>query len=621
MSNSTPAYLSLNRVTPMLKRVSFAVLLCGLAAAFAASGCDSFKVFDEPAGLVIYDAGTAPPPDGAIRAHRPVLQGEIAPVYGFVSPTEKVEYYYLGEVDRVGEQIPVNPIYFFYDENGKPLFRLSKDGSRLVGWHPVVNIVPTRTGYSPFWRVHKVRVKGNVDQMAIEALATLPALKDTCQMNASCPDDKVCIEDRCTDPIEVGALKLDSVKSFDTLKESRLLISETDTIVNCPIVDADAKLLKGIANPDRPFPKVQLWYKRLKAFCYFMEGAQALLGDGAGNLGDKTIPPVADAYFIRRELSFDTDESVFVLPDRHLVLTEHLPGTSGYSPLVRELTVLVGKDHEFTDLRSVAEAKAQGLPIVTSSTLHNLAVRGTIPACKTDEDCADTGGKVDAPLKCSVEQGYCSPPFARVGEECRRGVVECDPKGGPDGTALVCVGLRVRDKNFCFNACNSSLSDENPDPDTDTRCGSSPRTQCFSLRQTNPNRPNGVCIKRCNSRAGDQEALLAECLSPTCGDGKLDFNETCDDGKKDNGDGCNQYCTLSTYERCDGQSDCRGSGQVCEEPVFGQGNTYCLAPTEVEKDEDEDDKKYRHTCMEFDYCWPPDERADWLGKKDEEVQP
>ena len=38
---------------------------------------------DTPGGIVIYDAGPAGAPDGAIRPNKPVMTGEIAPVYGF----------------------------------------------------------------------------------------------------------------------------------------------------------------------------------------------------------------------------------------------------------------------------------------------------------------------------------------------------------------------------------------------------------------------------------------------------------------------------------------------------------------------------------------------------------
>jgi cysteine-rich repeat protein len=173
-----------------------------------------------------------------------------------------------------------------------------------------------------------------------------------------------------------------------------------------------------------------------------------------------------------------------------------------------------------------------------------------------------------------------------------------------------------RDKYFCYHACNSSEKDTDPDPDIDSRCGSVKLFHCYALRQTDPTRPNGVCLKDCNSRAGDAAAISDECVSPTCGNGKLEFGEACDDGNKVNGDGCNSTCQMSTYERCDKDSDCKGAGQTCKEPVFGQGSTYCMPPPGKEKDESVENGKYRVTCP-WDWCVPPDERADWLGKKEE----
>ena len=588
------------------------------------AGCDDYT-YDAPGGIVIYDAGPGGAPDGAIRQNRPVMSGEIAPVYGFKGPEAKVEFYYMGEVDKVGNTVPVNPIYFFYDEDNRPLHRLAEDGTRLVGWHPIVDIVPTKRGYSPFWRVHNVRVKGRVDDVAMEELRKLPKTKETCQMDAVCPEGQKCVEERCRAPIDIGDYPLDGIKSLETLENSKLAITETDTIINCPVVDANAKLLKGLADPDKPFPKVQLWYRRLKAVCYLMEGGKAVMGQGAADLPQGKekgkAPPVMNAYFIRQELDFGAGPKVPVLAERHMLLTEHLPGDPGYSPLVSETSVVVGKDHKFKDLRSVAEARQQKLPLRSTGKLHNLAVRGTIPACKDDDDCKATGGKVDPPLKCSQEQGYCSPPFAKLHEDCRRGVKECDPKGGPDGAGLVCIGWRGREKYFCYHSCDSDKQDENPAADRDSRCGSIKGFQCYALRRTDPTQPNGFCYQECSPRAGDKEEVMKQCISATCGDGKLQHGEVCDDGNLKNGDGCNEFCTLSTYVRCDSNADCKGTEdnptQQCKEPFSGQGSTFCL-PSDKEKDETKDDDKYRVTCTSFGACSPPDERAEWLGKKEED---
>jgi cysteine-rich repeat protein len=332
------------------------------------------------------------------------------------------------------------------------------------------------------------------------------------------------------------------------------------------------------------------------------------------------VPPVANAYFIRQELTFGGPNKALVLPQRHIALTEHLPGSKGYSPLVKEHTVLVGTKHEFDDVRSVAEAKSQGLKFLTDTRLHNMAVRGTIPACKADKDCVGTGGKNDPDLICLVHQGYCAAPYARLHEECRSGVKECDPKGGPDGNPLVCLTIRGRKKAFCYDSCDPyENKDTNTDPKRDSRCGDVYNMRCYALSPS-PTRPDGVCIHRCNSRAGNKAALIKECIKCDCGDGKLQYGETCDDGNTKNGDGCNKYCTLSTYTRCATNAECKGSGETCRTLTTFQTNTYC-AQTPVkavtkEKDEDEDEQQYRLACMEYDYCVPPDDRADWLGKKE-----
>jgi len=787
------------------------LLLTALATALALPACEELPTDDTPAGIVIYDGGHGGGPDGGIRQTRPVLQGEIAPYYGFTSSKGRTEYYYLGEVDADKDgKIPVNKMYFFYDENGKPLFRLSRDGSKVIGWHPIVDTVPTKPGYSPFWKVVRVLVKGTVDDKAIEAL-TCPAGKspcghecanlksskkhcggcdvacktgeicsngkcaaigcesdlglcgdkcvnlknditncgkcgtvckttetctdgkcaitsckagllsctdkktgksdcydltseskhcgkcqkeckeDTeecikgrcstckggntmcgstcanlqndlnncgtcgsrcaadqrcysgvcsfgaCQMDSVCPGDLKCVEGRCADPVSVGIFPLDGLKSKETLDKSLLALQETNILINCPVVDADAKLLKGITNPDLPFPKMQIWYKRLKAFCYLVQGGKQLLGQGTESVAGGKLPATfPKAYFIKQDLTLGSGKPlVSVYARRNLVISNALPGNAAYSPVITGVDLAVDKDYEVKDVTSIAGVEAAVKSKKYTATdqlkkknptdakptvpiLHNLVVRGVIGGCTSDADCANTGGRNDPPLKCSVETGFCSPPFARYGEDCRRDVKECDPKGGPNGTRLACVGLRVRDEYFCFNACDSSKQDSNPDKEIDSRCGSVAGTRCYSLRQTNPARPNGVCIKICNGRAGNQDALLKECESPTCGDGKLDYNETCDDGNRLNGDGCNKYCSLSNFDRCESGNDCKGTNQQCKVPFAGvtANNTYCLPVSKKEKDESAENNKYRTICMEYNYCWPPDIRAAWLGKKE-----
>ena len=71
---------------------------CGLEVASAGefyqalqSGCP-IKTYDEPGGLVIFDAGPGGGPDASIRKNRPVLTGEIAPVYGFVAPEARAKW-------------------------------------------------------------------------------------------------------------------------------------------------------------------------------------------------------------------------------------------------------------------------------------------------------------------------------------------------------------------------------------------------------------------------------------------------------------------------------------------------------------------------------------------------
>jgi hypothetical protein len=204
-----------------------------------------------------------------------------------------------------------------------------------------------------------------------------------------------------------------------------------------------------------------------------------------------------------------------------------------------------------------------------------MPVRGVVSPCGTNDDCAETATATDPPLDCNLDlripepadperPAFCDAPPVGFGRECGAGIARCDSFGGPVppvGNAgqiqdLICVGLRAREKRFCYNACDPDEDDTNDAEDRDSRCGNVKGMQCYGLSR--PKKPDGACFKRCNSLATNR--LVQQCENPNadtqpppapedivCGNGAFDVGETCDPTAEPwDAATCNETCTIST---------------------------------------------------------------------------
>src|SRR5262249_22723248 len=103
--------------------------------------------------------------------------------------------------------------------------------------HPIVDLIPGKSGYTGLWEVVKVKVP--------------------------------------------RGYSVDSVKSFQTVKAAGYKLEYPGVVINCPIIDVDAAVQPGVSVPRAPFGRLRTWYRTQYADCEIVEGsAEAVLAFG-----------------------------------------------------------------------------------------------------------------------------------------------------------------------------------------------------------------------------------------------------------------------------------------------------------------------------------------------------
>ncbi len=412
-----------------------------------------------------------------------------------------------------------------------------------------------------------------------------------CDVSSQCRGGEICLDGICRAPIAAGGYRIDDVKSRETLLGTSFDLERTGQLVFCPIVDVGTTLAAGLTARDSVTPRIPLWFRGMRTACLLVDGGEALVPGGLPALsGDAESIPAGSALQVGATISGE-----FLPGDDAPWILDRGPGEEGYTPFVRVRRVEVPPTYDFGGFD---RAEAVDPAIVSSfdpERFHAIGARGVVPACNENADCADTvlaevpagcsdlpgGGdpctfKKLKPLECNPDHdpvvpldpalpGFCDLPPVGVGAPCDGSHGRCDPEAGVTGEGLVCLG-------FCYEGCDRNLTDDDPDPDADSRCASAPGYRCFRLNWEEE--PSGVCLKLCDS-GGDP--VLA-CESPTCGNGTLETGEACDFDPVDEAeiDTCNDTCSIDTSE---------------EEPL-----------TEALPDD------HQIECS-FGYCFYPDSRA------------
>jgi hypothetical protein len=384
-----------------------------------------------------------------------------------------------------------NPMYWFY-RGGTPMFDVEDDpgapgGHRLAeedfagdfqSQYPIVDDLPGREGYSPYWEIVRVEVPSDYEPNRIKSLATL------------------------REAIDSG--------DFDLVY--------TGEALHCPIVDWEATLERGVSARDRMLPRARLWFRQFRTYCYLFERPDGFLGSegfempaarveqGTGEIGDAEIDrdvlsiPGMDLFFPRTEVVYPSGSEFEIFPTDG-ILTEFLPGDVEYSPLARINYYRVVPGFPFGGYTSLSDIDPSLAEESDPVEFRDLPVRGTISPCTGNDDCDDG---LDPPLSCNDATGYCDSPPVGYGQYCGPGIARCDHTESdlfPMG--LACTSLRIQVERYCYRRCDWQEDDTDPGPG-DSRCGSIPGMTCVrTLRVVEDDA--GVCMRECNALRGAPE--------------------------------------------------------------------------------------------------------------------
>lgn len=231
----------------------------------------------------------------------------------------RAEYYNFGSVavqrDAFGEPVSarVNPMYFFFTPDGKPLMapvmREVRTRQDFINGGPnVVNVNPKIfcdvEGADPLGcqalderqraRVYSVRFREalidplrNVDDYQRPVVDVSPA--DVAGSRA--------IYSGLWEIVEVtvpSGYEPDAIKQYRTLRDAiddgGFRARHTGKVINCPILDERTQVPQGVADAATFRPRMEIWYRRKLAFCYVADG-WLTLADAANN----RLPAGSDA--------------------------------------------------------------------------------------------------------------------------------------------------------------------------------------------------------------------------------------------------------------------------------------------------------------------------------------
>jgi hypothetical protein len=417
-------------------RLAFSLFL-GLGLAGSVVGCEE-EFSDQPFGTLdlapVYDGSTPSDPAAGIPeeipASRGYLDGQVAEYYDFGTVPSIIN-----PEDGTPIAVRVQPMYFFFTDQGVPLFsrpvRELRDGTDWIkGGHDVLNPNP------------KDFCVGATDMEACKA-------RNEEEKKKSYPQR---VRDPWTDPdrgnsddyqrplidltpldndpprreytglweiVEVTTPKgyvPDSIKSFSTLDRGvaagKYKVRPTGKVINCPLIDERTYVLRGITSRRTFRPRIELWYQRQLAVCFLANGwetlglsdgtrwfagqdaerldtfdvARVTVGSGAG-ASQELVVPVGRAY--EPAVRPDIPAGMLTRPAGNIVTAskprQAATDPSGYTPMRWMFDVRAPSDFESGGWKSLGDidpSKATPRPApFTRPMVKNLPLRGVALPC------------------------------------------------------------------------------------------------------------------------------------------------------------------------------------------------------------------------------------------------
>jgi hypothetical protein len=245
---------------------------------------------------------------------------------------EPVFYPDFGGNDPVA--IPIWAFITGFDGDGNPQF--------VDGQHNVIDSVPGEAGYSAFWRVNLVEVD--------------------------------------------AAYEANTITSRAQVEASGLPVTETDLMVNCPVVRPDADTVSSEPRPPAivrsPRPEAQIydlvdgWY-RGQDVVYYDFGMNSPLNPATNAVG------VAPIYALATGIG--ADGSPQFVEGQHNII-DVVPGDEGYSDLWQVHLVMVGEDYEANTITSMRQLDATRFQMQATDIFVNCPVVGEGSALETGKE-------------------------------------------------------------------------------------------------------------------------------------------------------------------------------------------------------------------------------------------
>jgi hypothetical protein len=265
-----------NRPRPSFLGV-FAPLSFLILSSLGLVGCGEDELSDEAYGFLdlapyFFDGSTPNAPTAG-------LPKNLSPQRGWMG-NRRAEYYDFGLVNivrkRSDNKIPdyavVNPMYFFYKENGEPLFSKPIYEERTGLWHirggrnvRNPNPLPNANKKIPY----SVRQRDQLGDFQRPII-------DRINQNTSEYTGLWEIVEVTVPPGYVP----DAIKHAETLQKGvdagTFRLNPTQVVINCPLVDDRTYVTPSAMAYGNPTPRIEVWYRTKMGSCYLVNGFESL---------------------------------------------------------------------------------------------------------------------------------------------------------------------------------------------------------------------------------------------------------------------------------------------------------------------------------------------------------
>lgn len=449
-------------------------------------GCGEERLSDEAYGFIdlapyYMDGATSGNPTSA-------LPRDLRPQMGWVNGV-RAEYYDFGLVGTVKRRsntsIPdyavVHPMYFFFDQDGNPMFSRPVHERRTGLWHMrggknTKDPNPPDTSSKDF--VYSIRIRDLlVDEKRGTADYQRPIV-DRIQHNSG---DYSGLWEIYKVIAPVG-YDPDAIKSYETLQKGidsgEFQVRRTQKVINCPIVDDRTYITPTAMYYGVPRPRMEIWYRTKQGSCFLIDG-WLTLGDsngrpygaddaldanrldtfdiirytiGNGNGARTTVvAPVSRMYQpIVRVADQDPARTAVEIPYQNDYLTESLPrlrpsDPPGYRPIRWMWSILVPQapEYVFGSVKRVDQTDPAQLSARSGGPFtKNFPIIGRAIPCKSKGDpvCGQYFAAPGVRLECNME-----PNIDLAYNELPANIPDAYPPDRPDGRLDFVDALQQRE--------------------------------------------------------------------------------------------------------------------------------------------------------------------------------